>query len=59
MSKYKCITHYIHNPYCIVPKGAIIEVYPDENRFMILAVYKGRNMKLNYTTLRKYFKEVK
>lgn len=57
MNKYKCIATYKHNQNCIVPVGAIVDVEPDDNQFMVLVMYKGRNMKLNWTTIRKYFTE--
>jgi hypothetical protein len=56
--KYQCTATYKLNPYYIIPKGAIINIEPDTNSFLIIAEYKGRNMKLNIATLRKYFKEV-
>lgn len=55
--KYKCHTTYKHNPNCIIPKGAIVDVEQDENSFMTIATYKGRHMRLNWTTIRKYFTE--
>ena len=55
ISQWECIERYKHNPQCIVPKGAVVDVIPDDNSFLIIATYKGRNMKLNFSVLRKYF----
>ena len=59
MIKYKCIKRYSHNSHYVIPLGAIVNVSPDDNSFMIWIVYGDRHAKINYTTLRKYFTSYK